>query len=153
MLRVFRQHTDQHIISAVRRNFGETVVTRLLSALIIWIALLLIVRMVAAGPLHEAVEQGNLGLVEQAIAAGEDLNVEDFMLGMPLHIAARSGNTGIAELLIQSGADVRAEDSVGTPMDAAISTGQTELVELLLSNGVGGTDLNSAGNAPLHVAA
>ena len=108
---------------------------------------------VMAGPLHDAVERGDLDQVKQEIAKGEDVNEDNLMLGMPLHIAARGGRIAIAEVLIESGADVSANDATGTPLDAAVSEGQVRLAELLISNGASIAAKNSAGIMPIHTAA
>ena len=62
---------------------------------------------VHAGPLHDAVKDGDLVQVKQEIAKGEDVNEDNFMLGMPLHIAATGGHIEIAEVLIEGAATSR----------------------------------------------
>ena len=60
----------------------------ILSALAAATALIGWVPLAEAGPLHDAVERGDIDQVIQEIANGEDVNADDFLLGMPLLIAA-----------------------------------------------------------------
>lgn len=50
-----------------------------------------------AGPLHEAIQAGDLAKVREAIERGADPNENDFVLGSPLHMAAYAGHTDIVE--------------------------------------------------------
>ncbi len=83
--------------------------TRFLSALVAAAALLAGGLPALAGPLHEAVETGDIDQVKQAIAEGADVNQADFTFGTPLFLAAKKGHAAIAVLLIEKGADVSME--------------------------------------------
>ena len=60
----------------------------------------------SAGPLHDAVKDGDLARLQELIDAGEDLTADDKFVGTALHWAALTNNIEAARLLIGSGADV-----------------------------------------------
>ena len=84
--------------------------------------------------LLEAVFDGNIEAVKQAIADGANVNAKDG--GTPLHHAAGHGHKEIAELLISKGADVNAKnnDEV-TPLHWAADMGHKEIAEILITKG------------------
>ena len=59
-----------------------------------------------AGPLHDAVRDGDVAGLQELIAAGEDLAAQDKFVGTALHWAALKGNAEAARLLIGAGVDV-----------------------------------------------
>ncbi len=130
--------------------------TRFLSALVAAAALLAGGLPALAGPLHEAVETGDIDQVKQAIAEGADVNQEDIAGRMPLFLAASEGHAAIAVLLIENGADVSMEDQLlgWRPLHVAASAGHLDVVEILIEHGA---DVNAAargtGQTPLHTAA
>ena len=70
--------------------------------------------------IYDAIEDGNIEVVKQHLAAGTDVNSKDKDGWTPLHEAASEGHKPIVELLITKGADVNAKDDDGeTPLDAA----------------------------------
>jgi ankyrin repeat protein len=70
--------------------------------------------------IHEAVAEGNIEAVKQAIADGADVNAKGRWGSTPLHHTALGGHKEITELLIAKGADVNAKgDGVKTPLDVA----------------------------------
>jgi len=87
--------------------------------------------------IHEAAEDGNIEAVKQHLAAGADVNANDFVGATALHNAVRVevGETTVAnkdvaaqkeiiELLIAAGADVNAKDDDGwTPLHFAKAKG------------------------------
>ena len=84
------------------------------------------VLLVGCGPpvpdisIYDAVEDGNIEVVKQHLAAGTDVNSKDKDGWTPLHEAASEGHNKIVELLVAKGADVNAKDDDGeTPVDAA----------------------------------
>jgi ankyrin repeat protein len=83
--------------------------------------------------LHKAVEQGNLKVVQQHIAAKSDLNKKDAAGWTPLHLAAMKGDVAIVQALIQAGADVKRPGGLAgkTPLQVAQEKGKTEVVRLL----------------------
>jgi ankyrin repeat protein len=82
--------------------------------------------------LHQAVEQGNLKVVQQHIAAKTDLNKTDTAGWTPLHLAAMKGDLAIVQALSAAGADVKRKGKAGkTPLDVAREKGQTVIVQFL----------------------
>ena len=70
--------------------------------------------------IYDAIEDGNIEVVKQHLAAGTDVNSKDKDGWTPLHEAASEGHKSIVELLITKGADVNAKDDDGeTPLDVA----------------------------------
>jgi cytochrome c len=108
----------------------------------------------AAGPLHEAVNAGDVAQVKALIASGEDVNQKDRSLGSPLHRAAISGDGEMAKLLIAEGADVNAENrSLGSPLHLAARRGREAVAAVLIANGAKVNFKHRDGTTPLHVAA
>lgn len=89
--------------------------------------------------LTTAIQDENAEGVEQAIAAGVEINVvQPFMQLTPLAFAAYKGNTEIVVLLLENGADVNLynENQYGTTaLIEAAQRGQPEVVKLLLDHG------------------
>ncbi len=130
--------------------------TRLLSALVAAAALLAGGLPALAGPLHEAVETGDIDQVKQAIAEGADVDQVDYASRLPLFLAASKGHAAIAELLIEKGADVSMEYQLlgWRSLHVAANKGHLDVVEILIEHGA---DVNAAhretGKTPLHTAA
>ena len=83
--------------------------------------------------IYDAIEDGNIEVVKQHLAAGTDVNSKDKDGWTPLHEAASEGHKSIVELLITKGADVNAKDDNGeTPLDAA---GKPEIADHLRKPG------------------
>jgi len=83
--------------------------------------------------IYDAVEDGNIEVVKQHLAAGTDVNSKDKDGWTPLHEAASEGHNKIIELLVAKGAVVNAKDDDGeTPVDAAANP---ETAELLRKHG------------------
>ncbi len=83
--------------------------------------------------IYDAVEDGNIEVVKQHLAAGTDVNSKDKDGWTPLHEAASEGHNKIVELLVAKGADVNAKDDDGeTPVDAAANP---ETADLLRKHG------------------
>jgi ankyrin repeat protein len=118
------------------------------------LATLALATQVAAGPLHDAVDKGDIAQVKALIASGEDVNQKDRSLGTPLHRAAISGNGEMAKLLIAEGANVNAENrSLGTPLHLAARRGREAVAAVLIANGANVDFRYKDGTTPLHVAA
>ncbi|GAA5858934.1 hypothetical protein JCM8547_007163 [Rhodosporidiobolus lusitaniae] len=103
--------------------------------------------------LHSAAANGNVGLVQYALSAGQPVN--SVLNGvLPLHAAASSGSETVVRMLIEAGADVNSPRlprrysndrsktsgiSVGTagstPLHFAAANGHTGIIKLLLSYG------------------
>lgn len=112
-----------------------------------------------AGPLHNAIQDGDVDQVRILIANGEDVNKRDRYLGWPLHQAAITNNLEIAELLIAEGADVKVEHRLfGNLLYAAALKSSVEVAAFLLAHGADpNPELSNVRGAlsktPLHIAA
>jgi ankyrin repeat protein len=92
---------------------------------------------VIAGPLHDAAQAGDVGKVQELIAAGSDINEGDQSHETPLIKAALARQTAVAAALIEAGADVRARNNRGfTALHAAAYSGSVEIATMLLDHGV-----------------
>ncbi len=93
-----------------------------------------------AGPLHDAVRDGDIAVLRDLIAAGEDLEAQDKLVGTALHWAALTGNAKAALELIVAGADVNGAPDVdpvfpSTPLELAIRSGLDEIADMLRAAG------------------
>jgi len=101
--------------------------------LITTIAAVVLVATGLAGPIHDAVMNGNIDEVQWQLDAGIDPNLKNSKGATPLHYAASEGHNDIVELLIERGANVNATDrgKGGTPLDYAYWGDQEEVIETL----------------------
>jgi len=101
--------------------------------LITTIAAVVLVVTGLAGPIHDAVMNGNIDEVQWQLDAGVDVNEESSKGLTPLHYAASAGHNDIVELLIERGANVNATDSGkgATPLDYAHWGDHEEVIETL----------------------
>ena len=101
--------------------------------LITTIAAVVLVVTGLAGPIHDAVVNGNIDEVQWQLDAGVDVNEESSKGLTPLHYAASAGHNDIVELLIERGANVNATDSGkgATPLDYAHWGDHEEVIETL----------------------
>jgi len=101
--------------------------------LLITIAAVVLVATGLAGPIHDAVMNGNIDEVQWQLDAGVDPNLKNSKGATPLHYAASEGHNDIVELLIERGANVNATDrgKGGTPLDYAYWGDQEEVIETL----------------------
>jgi ankyrin repeat protein len=108
----------------------------------------------AGDPLFDAVAAGDKTVVEQALAAGQDVDSRASDQATPLINAALGDQLAIAELLLSKGADVMARNSGGfTALHAAAFSGSLPIAKLLLEKGAVLEDAeNKAGVTPLFVA-
>lgn len=117
--------------------------------------LLVFVPAALAGPLHDAVRQGDITQAAQLLDGGASLAVPDPAGEPPLLIAALEGHADVVALLLDRGADINARNKSGlTALHAAAYGGNLPVVELLLSKGalVNDSD-NFFKMSPLHAAA
>ena len=96
--------------------------------------------------------------VRGCLAAGADVNTQDWRSNTPLHYAVRhSDNPTIIEVLLDAGAEVNARGVLGdTPLHDAASKGNLAIVEVLVAAGAdvnARTRIDSSHSTPLHRAA
>ena len=120
---------------------------------IVLVGLVLIQSSTWAGPLHTAIEAGDIARVKSEIARGANLNEEDLMLGLPLMVAAQGNRLAIAELLVTHGADVKGWDATGTAMHSAARAGHASMVKFLIDEGADPNVTFDSRTTPLNVAA
>ena len=101
----------------------------------------------------QAVMVGNSAAVEQHIAAGSDLDMQEELGGStPLMLAAIYGRYDIASTLIDAGADLEARNkSGGTALHQACSFCRPEIVKLLLHSGADSNATNNEDRTPLSI--
>jgi len=108
-----------------------------------------------AGPIHDAVAEGNLPEVKKIITQyPETLNSTNYMSRTPLHIAAFKGHKEIVAFLIRAGADVSPRDIKNrkAPLHYAVRDGYIEIVKLLIEAGADVNVKNLYNWIPLHYA-
>ncbi|XP_071037934.1 serine/threonine-protein phosphatase 6 regulatory ankyrin repeat subunit B-like [Parasteatoda tepidariorum] len=89
--------------------------------------------MYGEAPLHWAVRQENIGVVELLIKEGADVEAKGYHNETPL-FSARSKK--VFELLIAKGANINAKNSKGyTPLHSALMNERDEVTELLIREG------------------
>lgn len=115
------------------------------------IAVLLVVGISFAGPIHDAAERGDLAAVQIELNNGEKVNAKDMDNWTPLHIAVRFKHQELVELLIASGANVNAQGGwqKAAPLHWASSAGHMKIVELLIANGANVNAKAKNGGTPL----
>ena len=80
---------------------------------------------------------GDLGLVEKAVAKGAPVNAVDQKKRTPLLLAAHNGHTAVVEYLLENGAEVNARDSSGqTALHYVAKRSFTETANVLIENGI-----------------
>lgn len=93
-------------------------------------------------PLHWAVQQDRLDIVQALISAGANVNAKNRYGVAALVLAATNGNASITQALLKAGADVRViVPETGSALMAAARTGNPEVIKLLLA---AGADVNFA---------
>ena len=115
------------------------------------IAVLIVVGISFAGPIHDAAERGDLAAVQIELNNGEKVNAKDMDNWTPLHIAVRFKHQELVELLIASGANVNAQGGwqKAAPLHWASSAGHMKIVELLIANGANVNAKAKNGGTPL----
>ena len=115
------------------------------------IAVLIVVGISYAGPIHDAAERGDLAAVQIELNNGEKVNAKDMDNWTPLHIAVRFKHQELVELLIASGANVNAQGGwqKAAPLHWASSAGHMKIVELLIANGANVNAKAKNGGTPL----
>lgn len=111
--------------------------------------------MAHAGPLHDAVKNGDMAGLGDLIAAGEDLEAQDKFVGTALHWAALTDNIEAAGVLIAAGADVNAASrgDGATALHLTAQRGSIGVAASLIEAGANMDARDTAGEAPLNLAA
>lgn len=84
------------------------------------------------GPLHSAVERGDLTMVQRYIKHGTHLNAKNHAGWTALHLAAREGRADIVNVLLEAGADPAIPGPNGeTALSLARAGGHQAVLQLL----------------------
>lgn len=112
---------------------------------------------VVAGPLHEAVRNGDAELVTELIEEGADVNEYGAPGGPPLHWASSRGYADVVAILLSHGADpnmMKNSMDVNSPLRLASEFGHLDVAKLLLDAGADpNIGLEEHKMLPLHKAA
>ena len=101
-------------------------------------------------PLHWAVNQDHLGMVEALLGADADAQARNRYGFPPIALAAMNGNADILTLLIHAGADARATVPGGeSAIMTAARTGDPDAIRVLLAAGADPNLPNEAGQTAL----
>lgn len=105
-------------------------------------------------PLHMAVSNGNLQMVEWLMSASANVNC-DSPGKTPLILAASAGNLAIAKRLLEAGAIINISQKIQkwTALHEAAMQGHIEMCKLLLLNAAYINANCQLGRTPLHIAA
>ncbi|GMT49208.1 MAG: hypothetical protein IEMM0008_0747 [bacterium] len=115
-----------------------------MKSLMLVVSMILSLMVISCGPktvkeaqtdkLHDAVEDGNVEGVKQAILKEADVNGKaGFADETPLHIAVKEGRFEIIKILIANGAFVNVRDAFGlTPLYVAAYYGRPKAAKILL---------------------
>lgn len=91
--------------------------------------------------------------VEDFIAVGKDVNMQDAEGRTPLHYAAAHNHTRVAKALADAGADVALSDTKdNTPLHYATGYGRVDVVDILLAAGADASAENHTGKTALDLA-
>jgi len=97
--------------------------------------------------IREAINSNNAPAVQQAIAAGADVN---YSVRNLLAVAAQNGYTDIVRMLLDAGADVKRRFPVAA-LISAVRNGHTDIVKMLIDAGAFVDEPDSPGY-PIHEA-
>ena len=108
-------------------------------------------------PLHSAVCNRNIAIVEYLLKHGANINAVDCNNWTSLHFACfdRHGHIAIVECLLKYGADVHSKDNgSSTPLHHAVYSGHIAIVECLLKHGadINAKTIDHFNWTPLHYA-
>jgi ankyrin repeat protein len=106
-------------------------------------------------PLHWAVQEARLDIVEALLAAGANVNAKNRYGVTPLVLAAATGNAPITQALLKAGADFKmVAPETGSVLSTAARTGNPEVINVLLAAGANANFAeSSSGQTPLMRAA
>lgn len=101
--------------------------------------------------LEQAVEIGNLDLVQFLLEEGYSLPYWSMCLAKSIELAAELNNLEIMQILLETGADVN-KGGTEPPIIPAAATGNIQLVQLLISSGANVNSVGEEGVTPLMTA-
>jgi len=105
-------------------------------------------------PLHIAVAEGHLKLVENLILSGADINGKGMYGESPLHLAVYYNRPQSIKLLLNNKADPDGRMEWGTtPLHIAAYKDRIEIAEMVAAAGANINAADDGGNTPLHAAA
>ena len=106
-------------------------------------------------PIYHAVLNRKIGMVDQLISLGADVNFKDASHATPLHHAICGQNNEIVRMLIQNGAFLEAKTLCDdlTPLHIATIDGTDDSVMLLIDLGASVNESSAHGETSLHFAA
>lgn len=118
------------------------------------VGLFLVVGRLAADPLVESIQKGELDAVKAALDAGADVNARDASGRPLLHVALQSRNPAIAELLLERGADIHARDPEGrTALLVSADRRRVDVAKALIERGADVNACDAQGLTALHMIA
>lgn len=102
-------------------------------------------------PLHVAVMQNNLSVVNVLINNGMDVNVKDVNRKTPLIYAIGSNNKELVELLLKKNAKLPEEKEViDQVLNSSVQYGFQDIAEYLVKNGASLSSIDKNGRSLLH---
>ncbi len=101
--------------------------------------------------LEQAVEIGNLAIVEILLEKGNHLPYWSMCLARSIERAAELNNLKMVEILLEAGADANV-GGTEPPLIPAAGTGNIQLVQLLISSGANVNSVGEEGVTPLMTA-
>lgn len=106
-------------------------------------------------PLFVAIQEGDVGHVDAAIASGISLEkTEGLSKKTALHMAVQKGSIAIVELLLKKGANPNAVDTLQrTPLHYAVERGNMEIINVLISGGANLFAIDCKQRTIMHIAA
>jgi ankyrin repeat protein len=105
-------------------------------------------------PLHIASAYCQIGVINELILNGAELNSRNFSGETPLFVAIEEcDDLEVVKLLINSGANINSRNSYGeTPLSKAVQSGNMDMVRELLRRGADINSKNRRGITPLIIA-
>lgn len=105
-------------------------------------------------PLHEAVDQRRIGIIELLLRFNAEIDAKDKYGHTPLFRAAWQGNAEIVDLLLKHGADINTRDHSGhSLLHWAAFQGHVGMLQMLLERGAEPDARNVEGKTPIDYAA
>lgn len=107
----------------------------------------------AGTALHKAAEKGYVEIIEELIAHGADINMQDFNGLTPLHQAVQGNQIRAVQLLCGAGVDLNIKNMLGqTALHQAAEKGYIEIIGELRAHGAHLNIQNNFGETALYIA-